>query len=250
MSATAGPASGPTPPPTAPPAQAGASSGPPATPAAQPLLAEHRGLTDGVQEALLGLLMDREVAPGAPLRTEALAARLGVSATPVREALARLESTGLVERTVRRGYRAAPLLGAQELEQLLDVRLVVEPGIAARACRRAGPEQVAALRASVAAQRSSPTGPGYRHFKAYLAADWAFHQLLAEATGNPFLVRTLDSFRGFVHRLHQDEERIEDSAESVAEHESVIAALVAGDERAASEAMREHLEGVRERASG
>ncbi|PPK94632.1 DNA-binding GntR family transcriptional regulator [Kineococcus xinjiangensis] len=230
MSATAGPFPRPSPP--------------------QPLLADHRGLTDGVQEALLGLLMDREVAPGAPLRTEALAARLGVSATPVREALARLESTGLVQRTVRRGYRAAPLLGEEELAQLLDVRLVVEPGIAERACRRAGPEQIAALRASVATQRSSPTGPGYRHFKDYLAADWSFHQLLAEATGNPFLVRTLDSFRGFVHRLHQDEERIEDSVESVAEHEAVIAALVAGSPEAAAQAMREHLEGVRERARG
>ena len=239
MSATAGPSTRPTPPPQ-----------PSGRPSGQPLLAEHRGLTDGVQEALLGLLMDREVAPGAPLRTEALAAQLGVSATPVREALARLESTGLVERTVRRGYRAAPLLGAHELEQLLEVRLVVEPGIAERACRRAGPADVAALRASVTAQRTSPTGPGYAAFKAYLAADWSFHQLLAEATGNPFLVRTLDSFRGFVHRLHQDEERIEDSAESVAEHEAVIAELVARSPEGAARAMRVHLEGVRERAVG
>ncbi|GAA4970301.1 GntR family transcriptional regulator [Kineococcus glutinatus] len=226
-------------------------SGPPAppSPASPPPLAEHRGLTDGVQEALLALLMDREVAPGAPLRTEALAARLGVSATPVREALARLESTGLVQRTVRRGYRAAPLLGAEELAQLLDVRLVVEPGIAERACRRAGPVQLAALRGTVAAQRRAPTGPGYRRFREYLAADWSFHQVLAEATGNPFLVRTLDSFRGFVHRLHQDEEQVEDSVESVAEHEAIIGAIVARDPAAAGRAMRAHLEGVRERAT-
>jgi DNA-binding GntR family transcriptional regulator len=211
-------------------------------------LADGGGLTDSVQEELLARLMDREIAPGAALRTETIAALLGVSATPVREALARLEATGLVQRTVNRGYRAAPLLGSDELVQLVDVRLVVEPGIAAHACRRASPAQVAAIRDTVAAQQAASRGPGYQRIKDYLAADWSFHELLAEATGNPFLVRTLDSFRGFVHRLHQEGDRVHDADESVAEHEAVVAAVAAGSPAAAAAAMRKHLAGVRKRA--
>ncbi|MEO5960241.1 MAG: GntR family transcriptional regulator [Opitutaceae bacterium] len=206
------------------------------------------GLTDGVQEALLSRLMSREIAPGTAMRTETLAEQLGVSATPVREALARLEATGLVHRSVNRGYRAAPLLGADELMQLIEVRLAVEPAIAEWACRRAGAGQVTALRATVAAQQSAPRGPGYQGFKDYLAADWSFHECLAEATGNPFLIRALDSFRGFVHRLHLDHDSVPDAEESVAEHNTVVAAIVSGSPAAAAQAMRKHLIAVRKRA--
>lgn len=209
----------------------------------------HRGLTDAVHDALLDLLMSRGVEPGSPLRTEALAVRLGVSATPVREALARLEATGLVVRSARRGYRASPLLSAQELGQLVDVRLLVEPGNAERACARADDTFVGRLWDAVEAQRTSPTGPGYAGFKDYLEADWSFHELVAEGTGNPFIVRTLDSFRGFVQRLHQVEEHVPDALESVAEHEAIVRAFEARDPSAASALMRSHLERVLQRAA-
>jgi DNA-binding GntR family transcriptional regulator len=219
------------------------------TAVAAPSPGEHRGLSDSVHEAVLELLMSRGVEPGSALRTQALADRLGVSATPVREALARLEATGLVTRSARRGYRAAPLLTPQELAQLVDVRLLVEPGNAERACRRADDAFVRRLHEAVEAQRSAPTGPGFARFKDYLQADWSFHELLAEGTGNPFIVRTLDSFRGFVQRLHQVEEEVPDAAESVAEHEAVVAAFEARDPAAAAEAMRRHLERVLRRAA-
>ncbi|MFB9378709.1 GntR family transcriptional regulator [Kineococcus gynurae] len=207
-----------------------------------------RGRTDAAYDALLEMLMSAQVEPGAPLRTEALAAEIGVSATPVREALARLEATGLVLRSARRGYRAAPLLSGEELRQLVEVRLLVEPGIAAMACRRTGPGFLERLRAVVREQREAPTGPGYPRFKAYLEADWSFHVLLAEGSGNPFVRRTLDSFRGFVQRLHQVEDHVEDAQESAAEHTAIADAIAAGDAEAAAEAMRAHLHQVLERA--
>ncbi|WP_337063221.1 GntR family transcriptional regulator [Kineococcus sp. G2] len=210
---------------------------------------EHRGVTDSVHDALLELLMSRGVEPGAALRTQNLADRLGVSATPVREALARLEGTGLVVRSARRGYRAAPLLSERELAQLVDVRLLVEPGNAERACARADEEFVRRLHLAVERQRRAPTGPGYSGFKDYLEADWGFHELVAEGTGNPFIVRTLDSFRGFVQRLHQVEQHVPDSAESVAEHEAIVRAFEERDPAAASAAMRVHLERVLSRAA-
>ncbi|WP_106206426.1 GntR family transcriptional regulator [Kineococcus rhizosphaerae] len=208
------------------------------------------GVTDTVHDAILELLMNRGLEPGLPLRTQPLAARLGVSATPVREALARLEGSGLVVRSARRGYRAAPLLSPEELAQLVDVRLLVEPGNAERACARADDAFVARLHAAVDEQRHAPTGPGYSGFKHYLEADWSFHELLAAGTGNPFIVRTLDSFRGFVQRLHQVEERVSDAHESVAEHEAIVRAFERRDPAAAAEAMRRHLQGVLDRAVG
>ncbi|MEW1960648.1 GntR family transcriptional regulator [Kineococcus sp. NPDC059986] len=207
-----------------------------------------RGLTDTVHDTILELLMNRGLEPGSALRTQTLADRLGVSATPVREALARLEGSGLVVRSARRGYRAAPLLSSEELGQLVDVRLLVEPGNAERACARTDDAFVTRLWAAVEEQRQAPTGPGYSGFKHYLEADWSFHELLAEGTGNPFIVRTLDSFRGFVQRLHQVEERVTDAQESVAEHEAIVRAFEDRDPTAAAEAMRVHLRRVLERA--
>ncbi len=209
-----------------------------------------RGVTDTVHDAILELLMNRGLEPGAALRTQLLADRLGVSATPVREALARLEGSGLVLRSARRGYRAAPLLSSRELAQLVDVRLLVEPGNAERACARTDDAFVARLWAAVEEQRTAPTGPGYAGFKHYLAADWSFHELLAAGTGNPFIVRTLDSFRGFVQRLHQVEERVTDADQSVSEHEAIVRAFERRDPAAAAEAMRGHLQGVLDRAIG
>lgn len=207
-----------------------------------------RGLSDTVHDAILELLMNRGLEPGSALRTQTLAVRLGVSATPVREALARLEGSGLVVRSARRGYRAAPLLSAQELAQLVDVRLLVEPGNAERACVRTDDAFVARLWTAVEDQRSAPTGPGYAGFKHYLEADWSFHELVAEGTGNPFIVRTLDSFRGFVQRLHQVEERVSDADESVSEHEAIVRAFEQRDPAGAAQAMRAHLQGVLDRA--
>ncbi|WP_328291618.1 GntR family transcriptional regulator [Kineococcus sp. NBC_00420] len=207
-----------------------------------------RGLSDTVHDAILELLMNRGLEPGSALRTQTLAVRLGVSATPVREALARLEGSGLVVRSARRGYRAAPLLSAEELAQLVDVRLLVEPGNAERACVRTDDAFVARLWSAVEDQRSAPTGPGYAGFKHYLEADWSFHELVAEGTGNPFIVRTLDSFRGFVQRLHQVEERVSDADESVSEHEAIVRAFEQRDPAGAAQAMRAHLQGVLDRA--
>lgn len=207
-----------------------------------------RGLSDTVHDAILELLMNRGLEPGSALRTQTLAVRLGVSATPVREALARLEGSGLVVRSARRGYRAAPLLSAEELAQLVDVRLLVEPGNAERACLRTDDAFVARLWTAVEEQRSAPTGPGYAGFKHYLEADWSFHELVAEGTGNPFIVATLDSFRGFVQRLHQVEERVSDADESVSEHEAIVRAFEQRDPEGAAQAMRAHLQGVLDRA--
>jgi DNA-binding GntR family transcriptional regulator len=86
----------------------------------------------GVYQAIHQEIVRLDVSPGGRLRLNRIAARLGVSHTPVREALLRLRGEGLVEFTPRRGARAAPL-SYQELEEIQAIRLGVEPILARRA---------------------------------------------------------------------------------------------------------------------
>jgi DNA-binding GntR family transcriptional regulator len=83
-------------------------------------------LADAVHESLLTWLMDGHAAPGSALSIDGLARDLGVSPTPIREALARIESTGLVHRAALRGYRVTEMLSATEVNHLMDARLLLE----------------------------------------------------------------------------------------------------------------------------
>ena len=84
-------------------------------------LVARRALRDGVYDAILELLLDGSVAPGASIGIDALARQLGVSPTPVREAMVQLEHTGLVTRAALKGYRAAPPLSAGAMSELVDI---------------------------------------------------------------------------------------------------------------------------------
>ena len=89
------------------------------------------------------MVMDHVVRPGERMSIDGLAARLSVSPTPVREALARLEALGLARKEPLRGYRATPLLTRTQLDDLFDFRLLVEPWAAGRAAEQPGPEAAA-----------------------------------------------------------------------------------------------------------
>lgn len=87
-------------------------------------------LADDVYESVRALVVDHAAAPGQRINIEALARRLEVSPTPVREALARLESDGLVRKRPLAGYPAAPLLSRGEFDELVEMRLILETAAA------------------------------------------------------------------------------------------------------------------------
>src|SRR5690349_12487666 len=95
-----------------------------------------RLVVDDVHDQLLRLIIDGHLPADSPLSIDALAREFGVSSSPVREALTRLESTGLVQRLALRGYRVAAALTAEELADLIDARLLLEPAVAAAAAVR------------------------------------------------------------------------------------------------------------------
>ena len=143
-------------------------------------------VVDLAYERIRRLVLDGDIAPGERLGQVELAERLGVSRTPVREALRRLSAEGLVEFSPNRGFRAADL-GLDAVLRRLEVRLILEPGIARLAAGRRTDADLAALRSAIAREERARTGVAAHD------ASRDFHVALARATGNDEHVRVLDS---------------------------------------------------------
>ncbi|MFC7404159.1 GntR family transcriptional regulator [Georgenia alba] len=218
---------------------------------------ERRVLRDEVYDALLEMLVDGHFGPGETLGIDPVSAQLGVSPTPVREALVQLESTGLVTRTALRGYRVAPPMSREVMEQLFDARLLLEVGAARHAVpnrERLAPE----LRRVLEVQRGHAEALArvtdldqdapVRDLSAYLAADRAFHDAIFRATDNTFFVEMARHISIHGQRLRQFVEHQHIDAEvAIAEHARVLEAMESGDTEAVASAMHAHILGVRER---
>src|SRR5258708_2522363 len=114
-------------------------------------------LGEGVYETLTALVMGHTLAPGDRINIEARARELDVSPTPVREALARLESDGLVRKRPLVGYTVTPLLTRQEFTDMFDMRLVLEGAAARWAAQRADRDQRKAIVAEAATTMAADT---------------------------------------------------------------------------------------------
>jgi len=220
-----------------------------------------RAMRDDVHDAVLAMLIDGQLAPGGSIGIDQLARALGVSPTPIREALAELEATGLVQRVAHRGYQVAPPMNAQDAAELADARLVVEPAAARWATQRQDPDLLPQLNAAhtahvqaalavkmwdgVARDRNGLPAP----LLPYFTADWRFHQAILDHCGNSFLRYMVATLGASVRRMRQNAHGgPDDSEEAVVEHHHVLVAIEANDPHAAAEAMRTHLEAVRERS--
>ena len=194
-------------------------------------------------DALKVLILDHEIAPGARLGIDELAALLGISQTPVREALARLEGDGLAERHANGRYHAAPLLDLATFDDLYAVRLLLEPPAAAATAASVGAADLAALHRFVEDQRLAGTQGRPEIFAGYVAADAAFHETIAHASGNRLLADA-------VHHLHVHHRLgplyrnrgVPDASDAIREHTSILAAIAAGEAAPAERLMRRHIE--------
>lgn len=207
-------------------------------------------LSDDVYESLRGMLMDHAVAPGARITIDALARQLEVSATPVREALARLEADGLVRKRPLAGYSATPLLTREEFEELFDMRSILETATARRAASRFAARDLAATAAARLRAEAELPGPdgrtGWAGYAAFTAQDARFHNLLAELSGNRMLHESVVRLRPHLHlfRLHFPTAHFGVSAR---EHHRIVDAVTGGDPSGAAVAMQAHLDSSRQR---
>ncbi|MBN6041106.1 GntR family transcriptional regulator [Amycolatopsis sp. 195334CR] len=215
---------------------------------ASPRRSTRQPLADRMYEVLLGQFMDGRWHAGEPVNIGALSRELEVSQTPLREALARLEHTGLVHREALKGYRVAPLFTEAELGKLMDARLVLEPALTYEAGRRTTPEFLDELLDTVDRMATAADSDA-NGFSAYWSADEAFHSLIAKQSGNPFLEGAYRSLGGSVQRFRLYAELGSSDAEVAArEHRAVHEAFTRGDAEGAAERMREHVENAKARS--
>jgi GntR family transcriptional regulator, transcriptional repressor for pyruvate dehydrogenase complex len=186
-----------------------------------------------------------------------LAQRFGVSRTAVREAVKALREKGLVEafsgrgtfitdgttHAVRQSLDLMIKIGQPEgFPHLAEVRAILEPEIAALAATRIQESELATMREAVAVMDRSGQDPD-----AYIEADLDFHLALAEAAANPLILSLLDSIVGL---LRQQRLRIFNvpggPGRGQIHHKRILQAVEQHDTHMAREAMREHLEQVRD----
>ena len=151
---------------------------------------------DGVYRALRQEIGRLELAPGERLRLEELAGRFDVSLTPVRHALRRLESEGLVVSRPRRGSRVAPL-DVEELEEIQAIRLGLETFLAREGAERCTAEALEEMEtARDEMERAFRAG----ELDAYLRSFWDLRDACYRCAGRPRLQRALDDQRIRVER--------------------------------------------------
>jgi DNA-binding GntR family transcriptional regulator len=195
---------------------------------------------DTIKESILNLRSP----PGAQLHIEDLADQMGVSRTPVREALLRLESDGLVRTVPRVGFFVTEIT-RRDLEELFELRALLEGHAAEKAASLLTDNELAhidhLLEANVSAAEQED-------LDRVLETEIAFHTLLIERAPNRRLTAMMESLQDLTHRERiLSLECLENVRESCIEHRRIVEALHQRDGELAGRLMREHICAVRDR---
>jgi len=192
-----------------------------------------------VYSAMRASILEGEIAPGTRINIDAVARSLGVSQTPVREVLQRLEGDNLVVYNPGRGYSTTPLLDLPELRSLFEFRLLVEPWAARAAAvdRLANP--AGALEKELGSFRSAMKRS--KDLRQDLVAhDTRFHDTILAASGNPVVRHAFAQTHCHLHTFRLYPADV-DGAITVAEHTAVRQAIEACDPEGAEAAMTTHI---------
>jgi GntR family transcriptional regulator, transcriptional repressor for pyruvate dehydrogenase complex len=203
-------------------------------------------------------VLNGSLKPGDQLPAERdLAQRLGVSRTAVREAVKALREKGLVEaysgrgtfitdgtsQAARQSFDLMIKIGQQDNStHLAELRLILEPGIAALGAARVQEPELVAMREAVAVMDRAQRDPG-----AYIEADLDFHLALAEAAANPLILSLIDSIVGLLRDQRIKIFNVEGGPQrGQVHHKRILEAVERHDPEMARGAMRAHLEQVRQ----
>jgi len=198
-------------------------------------------VSDRVYEELRSAIASGELPDGSAHSIYGIAESRGISRTPVRDAVLRLAQDGMVVIARNQGFTVRGL-GAEEIRELFDLRLLIEVPLAERAAEAdRGRQDVERLRASLDLLASART-PGD-----FLAIDHDVHRVVAELAGNSAAADVLDGIRARTESRGANTLGRERSlAEVHAEHAAIADAITARDPRGAARAMRTHLESTRD----
>ena len=192
-------------------------------------------LTEQVYQRLLHAICDGELAAGARLTQEELAAALGVSRQPVLQALRLLKKDGFVIDAGRRGLQVAPL-EAQAITQVYEVRAALDGLAASRAALAKAQLDPAVLTAGRTAAAGQHVGP-------MIDADMQFHHMIYAASGNPLIAETVHHHWRHIRRAMGAVLQTVGLRHAVwDEHEAILQAINSGEADRAERLAREHCE--------
>jgi DNA-binding GntR family transcriptional regulator len=206
---------------------------------------EQNGTRPTKAEAAYGLVRARilsgELVAGAVIQQGPLARDLGISTTPLREALRRLMSDGLVELDAHRDARVTPLT-AEEARDLLEIRRSLDPLAAALAAERRTRDELELIRQAASGLRPLRTDPG----TAELETHRRFHAAIYTASHNQLLIQTLDGLWDKADRYRrlalQSGRSEEDLERTRADHLALVDAIAARDSETAAAVMLAHVD--------
>jgi len=182
--------------------------------------------------------MDNEITANSQLLEQELAQRLGMSRTPVREALSRLEGDGLVEIIPRRGVRILPL-SSQDMADIYMILTGLESTAAEYVAKNGlSAQQLSLMRKAVDDMESALAA---EDLSAWAKADERFHKLLVELTNNQRLVTMVETLWDQVHRARMITLKLRPKpSQSNSDHRALVDAIIERDSAAAFQIHREH----------
>lgn len=199
---------------------------------------EYGATVTRVYNALRVPIVDGEIPPGQRMNIDAIARRLGVSQTPVREALQRLEADDLLVYAPGRGYRTTPVLDLDGLRSVFEFRLLVEPWAARAAATDRLSNPGAGLDAELRTFAEVAGGENVR--QELLGHDTRFHAMILAATGNEVVQSAYASSHCHLHVFRLSAVDV-NGERTIEEHRRILDAIRECDPEAAEAAMVEHI---------
>ena len=195
-------------------------------------------LRDVVFNTLREAILKGDLKPGERLMELQLAAQLGVSRTPIREAIRMLEQEGLAVTVPRKGAEVAKMT-LKGMEDVLEIREALDILACQLACERITEEQLVLLKEKKKAiETSLKTGI----VKEIAETDVAFHDVIYDATGNPKLVNMLNNLREQIYRYRVEYlKREENYPKLIKEHNEIYTSLANRSKKDATDSIREHV---------
>ncbi len=196
-------------------------------------------LRDVVFQTLRQAILKGDLQPGERLMEIKLAETLGVSRTPIREAIRKLELEGLVVMIPRRGATVANIT-EKDTKDVLEVRRTLEMFAVEVACERITKEQLEELKSAAKAFEDSK---GSMDLIRIAETDMQFHEIIYEATQNERLVQMLNNLRENMYRYRIEYLKDSNYYDSlVGEHREILEAIESGNKEKARVCMRDHID--------
>ena len=205
----------------------------------KPLGTTHKNLDAKVYDRLKAMILERKLLPGEKIPQEKLAQELGISRTPLVNALKYLEKEKLVESIARRGFFVR-LFTKQEMISIFELREVLEGLAARRAALNISDKEIEQLRGFFQSFRGLSD---IKDIKAYAKEDRRFHSFLLDIGAKEFLKSILETYNIIIYsyQVISSEGLVQSPNESIQDHFGVIDAVSRRDEEAAENLMRNHL---------